>query len=292
MRRKIDIEVKAGMFVAFGLLCFMVTVLAMGGASTLFRKDYAVFLEVHDTAGLAKGATIRSGGLRIGRVSEIDFSQGFDKVRITLLIEEKYKERIREDSLVRFQTQGVLGDKFIDISPGSAEKAVIAPGGSIQAELSKDLSAILADGTSAVELLKENLANLKIITSSLAQKNQMSIIMRDLQSTTANLKDFTQALKTSNASQELGSTLKNLRIVSERVKNGEGTVGALFNDSSLYEDLKHLVGGANRNNVLKFFVRQAVKSSDDASLEKTEQGKSETPTPAKSPGKEPASTNR
>ena len=63
-----------------------------------------------------------------------------------------------------------------------------------------------------------------------------------------------------NMAQELEATLKILRSVSEKVKNGEGTIGALFTDASLYEDLKGLIGGANRSNVLKFFVRQAVKS--------------------------------
>ena len=56
----------------------------------------------------------------------------------------------------------------------------------------------------------------------------------------------------------------NLRTVTDKVKNGEGTIGALLTDASLYEDLKNLIGGANRNTVLKFFVRQAVKSSDEA----------------------------
>jgi hypothetical protein len=67
--------------------------------------------------------------------------------------------------------------------------------------------------------------------------------------------------------------MKNFRVISERMKNGEGTIGALFSDATLYEDLKNLVGGANRNNVLKFFVRQAVKSSDDAAAEKQDESK-------------------
>lgn len=54
--------------------------------------------------------------------------------------------------------------------------------------------------------------------------------------------------------------------------------------SSLYEDLKGLIGGANRSNVLKFFVRQAVKSNDDAAVEKKEEQRS-----IDSKGKGPAS---
>lgn len=277
MRRKLDIELKAGMFVCFGLVVIMITILMMGGGKSLFQKYYRVTLEIPDAAGLAVGASIRSGGLKIGRVEEITFTENYNNVKITMVIEDDYKQRIRQDSVVRFQTQGVLGDKYLEVSAGSAEQPAVEDGGSIQAEVGKDLSSVMADGSNAVQLLKENLQNLKVITGSMAQKNQMANIMKDLSTTTANLKDVSQAFKASNLTQEMATTMKNFRIVSERVKNGEGTIGALFSDASLYEDLKGLIGGANRSNVLKFFVRQAVKSNDDAAVEKKEEQKSKGP---------------
>jgi phospholipid/cholesterol/gamma-HCH transport system substrate-binding protein len=286
MRRKLDIELKAGIFLFLGIVVAMITVIMMGGGKSITESYYPIYLDIQDTGGLAKGAAIRSGGLKIGRVKEISFNENYETVRITLFIEESFKQRIRQDSMVRFQTQGVLGDKYLEISAGSANLPIIEEGGSIQAEAGKDLSTVLADGSSAVQLLKENLANLKVITGSMAQKNQMANIMKDLESTSANLKELTHNLKASNLPGELAATMKNLRQVSEKVKNGEGTIGALFSDASLYEDLKGLIGGANRNNVLKFFVRQAVKSSDDAAAE---------PKPAeKKPteGKGPASTKK
>lgn len=287
MRRKLDTEIKAGMFLFFGLVVMMATIIMMGGGKALLEKNYRINLEIADSGGLAKGATIRSGGLKIGRVEDISFNNNYDSVKIVLLINEDFKQRIRQDSMVRFQTQGVLGDKYLEVGPGSPSLPAIEDGGSIQAEAGKDLSTVLADGSSAVQLLKENLTNLKSITGAMAQKNQMANIMRDLESTTANLKEVTSSLKNGNLSQELAATMKNLRVVSERVKNGEGTIGALFSDASLYEDLKGLIGGANRNNVLKFFVRQAVKSSDDAAVEKNEQNKAANPK-----GKEPASAKK
>jgi phospholipid/cholesterol/gamma-HCH transport system substrate-binding protein len=280
MRRKLDTEIKAGIFVTFGLVVFMITVLMMGGGKAMFDTFYRIKLEVADAAGLAKGATIRSGGLKIGRVEDISFTSNYTNVVITLLVDTSYQERIRQDSLVRFQTQGVLGDKYLEITGGSPDQPVIPDGGAIQAEMGKDLSSMLADGGNAVQLLKENLANLKVITGSMAEKNRMSNILKDLEVTTAALKDVTQSLKAANVGQELGATMKNLRAVSEKVKNGEGTIGALFSDASLYEDLKHLIGGANRNNVLKFFVRQAVKSSDDAAAKSAEEQKAKDAKPA------------
>lgn len=283
MRRKLDIEIKAGIFLFLSLLVVMLTILFMGGTKSLFEKQYKLYMDISDAGGLAKGAFVRSGGLKIGRVGDITFSENYENVRVTILVDKSYQNRVREDSVVRFQTQGVLGDKFLEITGGSADKAVLNDGAVIASEAGKDLNAMLSDGSNAVQLLKENLANLKVLTAALAKGNHMENIMKDLGETSTNMKEITKQMKSSNAMGELGQTMKNLRVVSERVKNGEGTVGALFSDATLYEDLKNLIGGANRNNVLKFFVRQAVKSSDDA-----KQADGPPPSPAKK-GKAPAS---
>lgn len=264
MRRKMEIEMQAGIFLFIGLMAAMVTILMMGGGQSLFAKTYKIHLEVNDTSGLAKGAVVRSGGVKIGVVDNIDFSDSFEHIKITLRIDDTARQRIKEDSMVQLQTQGVLGDKYIEISGGSPDSKTLPDGGTIGVSQGKDLSAVFAEGSDALQLLKENLANLKVLTNALARKNQMEGIMANLNETTSNLRDITKKLNSSNAMESLGATMKNLQAVTDKMKNGEGTIGALMSDASLYEDLKNLIGGANRNNVLKFFVRQAVKSSDEA----------------------------
>lgn len=273
MRRKIDIEIKAGIFIFLGLIISMITILLMGGGRGLFEGSYRLYVSFPDAAGLSKGAYIRSGGLRIGRIEDIEFSSDYTNLKVTMRIEDRFKPRIKQDSLVRMQTQGVLGDKFLDVSAGSTDATVAAADSTIQSETSKDLSAALADGTTAVQLLKENLANVKIITGALAKGPQLETMFRDMNEATANFKSMSRQLKDSTMIHDMNQTLANVKVVSDKLKRGEGTIGALFNDSSLFEDLKNLIGGANRNNVLKFFVRQAVKSSDDAAVKKAEEQK-------------------
>lgn len=287
MRRKLDIEIKAGLFLFASGVLLMLTILFMGGGKSIFEKNYKLYVVIPDAGGLAKGAAVRSGGLKIGHVDSMEFSEDFTSVKVTMIINDNFKQRVRSDSIVKMQTQGVLGDKFLEITAGTQGSPQATENSVIEAESGKDLTAVLAEGSSAVQLLRENLANLKQITGAMAKNNQMDHIMKDLGETTANLKDFSRQMKSGSAIQELNHTLKNLRAVSEKMKNGEGTIGALLSDASLYEDLKHLIGGANRNNVLKFFVRQAVKSSDDAAVKEEAEKKSE-----KKSGKEPASTKR
>lgn len=280
MRRKMEIEMQAGIFLFVGLMAAMITILMMGGGQSLLAKTYKIHLEVNDTSGLAKGASVRSGGVKVGIVDEIDFSDSYEHIRITLKIDESARKRIKEDSMVQLQTQGVLGDKYIEISGGSPGAPSLPEGGTIGVSQGKDLSAVFAEGSDALQLLKENLANLKVLTGALAKRNQMEAIMANLNETSGNLRDITKKLNSSNAMENLGATMKNLQAVTDKMKNGEGTIGALMSDASLYEDLKNLIGGANRNNVLKFFVRQAVKSSDDAAKD-SGTTKAAEPAPAK-----------
>lgn len=265
MRRKLETEIKAGLFIIAGLLVVGAMILYIGSGTTLFEKNFVVKVTVPDAFGLVRGAVIRSGGLRVGRVSEIDFSSDYGSVNVSMLISEKYRQRVRQNSVVRFQTQGMLGDKYLEIIGGTQDSPAISDNAFLETEASKDLTSMLSDGQGVIQLLKDNLVNLKQISGSFVQNRQSERFFRDLADVATNLKDITGQLKTSNSIHELNLAAKNLRIISDKMKNGEGTVGALFNDASLYEDLKSLIGGANRNNVLKFFVRQAVKSSDEAS---------------------------
>src|SRR5207245_10854157 len=121
--------------------------------------------------------------LKIGVIDDIKFSDNYENVRISLKINETAHQRIREDSVVRFQTQGVLGDKYVEVVGGGADKPAIPDGGTIQAEQGKDLSTVFAEGSTALSLLKENLANLKVLTSALAKRNQIERIMHDLTDT-------------------------------------------------------------------------------------------------------------
>lgn len=264
MRRKFDTEFKAGIFVIAGLAIVFLMILFIGNGSSLFERSFTVYVSVPDAGGLVKGAVVRSGGLRVGRVSEIDFSNDYGSVRVSVLIAEKYRQRVHENSMVRFQTQGMLGDKYLELIGGTQDSPIVSNGANLESEASKDLSTVLSDSQGVIQLLKDNLVNIKQITGSFVQNRQSEHFFKDMAEASSNLKEITGQLKTANSMREFGQTMHNLKLVTDKMKNGEGTIGALFNDASLYEDLKALIGGANRNNVLKFFVRQAVKSSDDA----------------------------
>jgi hypothetical protein len=78
-------------------------------------------------------------------------------------------------------------------------------------------------------------------------------------------RNFSAASATINdSSKTLKASMDHLNSIFTKVDKGHGTLGALINDPSLYDDLKALLGGANRNRVLKYFVRKSVEESREA----------------------------
>ncbi len=139
-------------------------------------------------------SALTSGGIQIGRISEMEFNKSYDSILVTLLLKEKFKSRIRENSKVNVLTQGVLGDKYIEIINGSPESPIAKTGFVLDSNKPSDLRKVLKSGESIVELLEKNLQSLKIITESFAQNQKSEIFFNNLTETSRSLNSVVAAL--------------------------------------------------------------------------------------------------
>jgi len=132
MAQEKSIEVKVGVLILVSLGILAAFVLIMGGLS--FEKTYTVYVDFDNPGGLQSGAPVRIAGVKVGKVSELAFMGGkIDPrtnrrtlVRAKLSVEQRVKESIHEDADFYVTTQGVLGEQFLAIEPGSPQKPVLA----------------------------------------------------------------------------------------------------------------------------------------------------------------------
>ncbi len=145
-------EYRAGIFVLVALGLLFVSILVMGRERQLFAEQIPYYARLTDTKGLATGAPVRLGGIKIGRVGSIEFprDQSDPEIRIHLLINEPYINRLREDSVVTIETQGLLGDRYVSITGGRKEE-LLPPGSDIAVKDSQEISAVLGKVQSIVE---------------------------------------------------------------------------------------------------------------------------------------------
>ena len=132
MAQEKSIEVKVGVLILVSLGILAAFVLVMGGLS--FEKTYTVYVDFDNPGGLQSGAPVRVAGVKCGKVTELQFMGGkIDPktnrrtlVRAKLAIEQKVQQSIHDDADFYITTQGVLGEQFLAIDPGSPQKPVVA----------------------------------------------------------------------------------------------------------------------------------------------------------------------
>ena len=148
--------------VSLGILAAFV--LVMGGLS--FEKTYTVYVDFDNPGGLQTGAPVRVAGVKCGKVSELQFMGGKvdpktnrrTLVRAKIAIEQRVKDSIHDDADFYVTTQGVLGEQFLAIDPGSPQKGVLPENAIVKGIDPPRLDLFLAK---AYELLDTTMAGIR-----------------------------------------------------------------------------------------------------------------------------------
>jgi phospholipid/cholesterol/gamma-HCH transport system substrate-binding protein len=125
--KRIDTELLVGLFMIIGITCLTYLSIKLGRMEIIGDKGYKLYAEFSEIGGLKNGASVEIAGVEVGRVKNISLSDY--QAKIELQINSGVK--IQEDSIAAVKTKGLLGEKFIQISPGGDEQ-VISPGGKIR----------------------------------------------------------------------------------------------------------------------------------------------------------------
>jgi phospholipid/cholesterol/gamma-HCH transport system substrate-binding protein len=118
-------DVWVGLFVMLGALA--VLFLALKAANLLtwsFEKDYEVSAKFDNIGGLKPGAAVKSAGVVVGRVKKIEFDGESFQAKVTLALQTGLA--FPQDSSLKILTSGLLGEQYLDVSPGADEKNLVA----------------------------------------------------------------------------------------------------------------------------------------------------------------------
>ena len=143
-----QMQLRIGALVLVAILLFMGFVLSIGQRSTLFQERYSLLTTFSSTEGLAVGAPVRLAGLTVGNVTRISFGRDprDRRISMTLSVERRVQERIRQDSVASIGTIGLVGDKVLDITVGSHDKPELPSGGRLASVDPLDYSVLLQKG--------------------------------------------------------------------------------------------------------------------------------------------------
>src|SRR5216117_3166282 len=151
-RREIGLKLRVGVFVLVALAAFLGMVYALGARARLFEARYTIHADFTEVGGLVEGATVRLAGVQIGRVVDVRLAgEPGGKVRVELNIARRYSDRIRKDSVARVETQGLLGDRIVEITGGTTTAPPLAPGEALATRDPSDFAKVMAEGADTVK---------------------------------------------------------------------------------------------------------------------------------------------
>ncbi len=134
-------NIVVGVFVLIGLVCVAYLTIKLGRMEVLGESGYTVTARFSSVAGLRVGANVEIAGVAVGRVSAIRLDTSDYTAQVDLHINEGIP--LSEDIMASVKTSGLIGDKYIAITPGGAE-TMLQPGSLItDTEPALDLEALI-----------------------------------------------------------------------------------------------------------------------------------------------------
>jgi phospholipid/cholesterol/gamma-HCH transport system substrate-binding protein len=134
------VNVAVGIFVVLGILALGYLSIKLGRVSFLGGGGYTVTVDFPGTGGLKAGSAVEIAGVEIGRVDKIDLVDY--QARVSLWINSGVK--LQDDSIASIKTKGLIGEKYVRISPGASDK-LVGPGGKIrEVEAPVDLEELIS----------------------------------------------------------------------------------------------------------------------------------------------------
>ncbi|MBI2985515.1 MAG: MCE family protein [Deltaproteobacteria bacterium] len=261
------LQIKVGLLIVTALIILSATIFLMGKERRFFENKVPFEIHFSRTIGLREGAPISLTGVRVGSVESLTFPRNVQEKYIVVQVKVvgDVAPRVRKDTVARIRTQGVLGDKFIELSGGSPQSEPLQAGGLIASVDPLDYEALLGESGDVVQDFAEVANSLKgILKSAQEGKGLLGQIVApehekewgetasNLRSASASLKSILRAVEKGEGvlgqlveNKEAGqAVMEDLRIglhqlreateslqkTAQKIEHGEGTLGTLIQD--------------------------------------------------------------
>ena len=238
-KNAISAELKVGVLVLVGIIVLFYMSFRIGKYGVFREEGYQITVSVGNASGLDIKTPVQIAGVEIGKVRKIAL-EGY-KANTTLIIKQGVK--IPSDSKVAVRSQGVLGDKVIEIIPGPG-KTFLAQGDRIENVIeAPDFNEIFTNVNVAAKNFGETMSDFKGLIGA-SEKENIKKSIENIQVMSGEFKELIKENKegitrvVSNADE----ALTGLKTVVKEVESGKGTLGLLIADDRLYNDAKDVVG--------------------------------------------------
>lgn len=237
MEKEIFKNIRLGGFVLIGAVLLIVALYVVGNKRNLFGKTFSISAKFYNVNGLMKGNNVRFAGIDVGTVDRVVIVND-SSVNVIMIIEKDMQKFIKKNALASVGTDGLMGNKLVNINVVNKSAPIIEEGDELKTLRSLETDEMTRTLNVTNENIKVISANVRDITDKFSSKNSLLTILTDtvfagnIRSAIVNIND---------AGRKAVDITGNLVQISEKIKDGKGTIGSLIADSSLFLNIYHVV---------------------------------------------------
>ncbi len=219
MKRRMDLEFKVGIFVAIGIAILMSMVFSLKELK-YSQQRYTIRLRFDFANGIEIAAPVRVAGVQLGEVKDIQiaYDDKANKTVVDIYAWLDKKAKVEKDAEAFINTLGLIGEKYVEILPGTPGGPVLKPGDMLSGRESVPMEKLTEKGYEIANGLGDTIKSFNKLVGDPETQAAFKSTMLDIQ-----------------------KFMSSANVVMDKVKSGEGTVGKLFMDDGLYSELDAFV---------------------------------------------------
>lgn len=237
MANELNRNLRLGVFVLAGTIFLIIMLYFIGAKKSLFSDTFRVTADFYNVNGLMSGNNVRFSGINVGTVESVEIVSD-SSVRVVMLIEDKVKQFIKKNSVASVGTDGLMGNKLVNINAPKNEKpgASIEDGDRIASLRPIETDEMVRTLSTTNDNIKNITTDLKNIAHKINSRNTLWSLLMDTV-VAENVKQAVVNIKMagSNAAVVIGD----LHNLTKDIKNGKGLIGSLITDTTFSTKLDH-----------------------------------------------------
>ena len=247
-QQRLSLEMKVGAFIVTGVALLVFMLFAIGDLATYFQPGYQLRVVFDSANGISRGSPVQYSGVEVGKVEDVRVIYPRDRItpHVELVVRLPQRVLVRADDEASISTFGLLGEKYLQITPGPGAGALLRTGDQLVGKPPVSTERIVERSDEVLTELKRTLEGL----NSIVADPEARIYLKE---TLQEARDATRYWK------HLG---ERLNLAMSHVEEGEGSLGKLLYDEELYQRMVAFVDDLQAH-PWKLLVRPKGQKAED-----------------------------
>jgi phospholipid/cholesterol/gamma-HCH transport system substrate-binding protein len=230
-------NIRLGLFVLGGIIFLVLLLYMIGKNQNLFGNTYVLKTRFENVQGLVAGNNVRFAGIASGTVKKITIVND-TLIEVTMYVDNKMKNVIRKNAITSIGTDGLVGNKLVNIVPSKEAAPLAKEGDVLSSKHIVTTEEMLTTLNKTNNDIAEIAANLKVTVAKINNSNALWSLLND-ESISNDLRASIRKVR--NSTENAALMMNDLHEVIADIKDGKGSLGELIRDSSFSRNLNEAV---------------------------------------------------